>query len=351
MSAYIQWEKLNMLRTTDGRLIALEKLSGWDMLATIEKINPALASRLQELLTEDPDYNFYKASYPFGSKIIDDGKCCLSLSDGGSIAFDDPTLPETIALDLSFDPDTEDPLAIILNKVSEFYLSTQDRVQSHSLIAPGQLFGIPRAVDNTNHIPVSALGLNLNAGARSLFMLSRISDKIYHARLREHYGIPQEVPESLTAHWQIFVEIAKLTNCPWRAEIIYFPRKLIRKLQESSCADLVNCLMQLHRASYNIWHNVSSVWNNAFYDIEQAQHLTNYPMYSLNTAKHLFILAANSVPGFKPATNDTSAPISLITDAYINVYKIAQKNKFYGGKQNPIKWKLIAVSYPRKNSF
>jgi len=144
--------------------------------------------------------------------------------------------------------------------------------------------------------------------------------------LREHYGIPQEVPESLTAHWQIFVEIAKLTNCPWRAEIIYFPRKLIRKLQESSCADLVNCLMQLHRASYNIWHNVSSVWNNAFYDIEQAQHLTNYPMYSLNTAKHLFILAANSVPGFKPATNDTSAPISLITDAYINVYKIAQKN-------------------------
>ncbi len=43
-------------------------------------------------------------------------------------------------------------------------------------------------------------------------------------------------------------------------------------------------------------------------------------MYALFTARQLFFIAANSAIGFKPATNEESAPIKLIQDSYTNDY-------------------------------
>ena len=334
-----------MLKTKDGRLLDVEELNLREVVNIIAKINPNLAKTMN-LLDDGLNYTFYKASYRFGDRIINNGKCYLPLMSGGSISFDDPELPDTLRNDLSYDKEKkEEPLGIALNKNSEFYLLGKNGVQTQSILHPGQVFGVPRATDaNANNNSTSVLESNLNAGSRLLFMLSKISDKIGHAKIQEHYEITMKAPATQQDHWALFVEIANKSDCKWRSEIIYFPRKLISQLKNIEWAALANCLMHTHRASYNIGHRVTRFWNQAFHEIENDKQLARfYSMQSIETAKELFRLAAGITYGFKPATNNNSAPISLIVDTYTNVY-----NQL--GKQNHLPIIMESAKFDLHNS-
>lgn len=308
-----------MLTTKSGKSIVVEEVNWNYVIKKSLLINPELAE-MMTLIGDDANYKFYKASYQFGDPIIDNGNCYLSLATGGSIAFNDPDMPEQVRQNLSYN-EIEDPLGLILNKSSEFYLSDV-KVEPKSIIHAGQLFGIPRAIDdNTHDNSTSVRALNLNAGSRSLFMLSGIGNSTCHSKLQEHYGIKSPTPDSSQDHWAVFADIAKMANFPWRCEIIYFSRNWINKLKSDAWALLAKRLMLQHRASYSIWHKVEDVWNRAFQDIEQEKELTkHYPLQSLIIAKQLFMLSANIMPGFRPAINDDSAPISAIKEAYSNIY-------------------------------
>ncbi|MEN9391362.1 MAG: hypothetical protein RL017_660, partial [Pseudomonadota bacterium] len=229
--------------------------------------------------------------------------------------------------DLAYDFDTEDPLGIVISKTSEFYISAQDGTYPHSLITPGQMFGITRAVDTLDVLPsASALIWNLNAGAKSLFMLSKISDKESHYKLQQKYKIKSQVPASTNEHFALFVELSRKINSNWQSEIIYFPRDWINKLKTAAWAEISTTLIHNHRKSYNLWHNQMVLWNAAFIEIEQEKSLINYPMYSLATAKQMFIIAGNSAIGFKPATTDEMGPMAELQELYINVYGLKGTN-------------------------
>lgn len=117
--------------------------------------------------------------------------------------------------------------------------------------------GIPRALDkNVYQTSTSALNVNLNAGAKSLFMLSGIRDQHYHKNLQEHYGIKLPAPDSLNKHWQIFADITQKSKSPWRCEVLYFPRKWIDRLKSQEWIILADYLMQMHRSYYNVWQNI-----------------------------------------------------------------------------------------------
>lgn len=316
-----------MLITKDDKLLAIEELTWADLVTAIALHNPNLAEAMK-LINNTQEFVFYKASYRFGDKIINDGQCYLPLSDGGCIAFDDSRLPSKLRNDLYYRK-TEDPLGLIISKNSELYLFGDDGVQPQAIMHPGQMFGIPKAIDNNSReTSTSALEFNLNAGSRSLFMLSKISDQIAHSKIQEHYGTKILTPTSPQEHYALFVDIANKANCPWRCEIIFFPRKWINKLKSFEWAALANCLMHTHRDSYSIWHKVSEIWNKTFSEIEREKKLIKkYPMQSIITAKQLFMFAANITPGFRPAINDHCAPVSLILDAYTNVYdKLTRQN-------------------------
>lgn len=191
------------------------------------------------------------------------------------------------------------------------------------------MLGIPRAIDEyTNNNSTSALGANLNAGSRSLFMLSKISDQAGHGKLQEHYGITLRAPSTPQEHWALFVEIANKSNCEWRNEVIYFSRTWINQLKSDEWAAIARRLTHIHRASYSIWHNVSDIWTKTFQDIERDKKFSKYySMQCIDTARELFKLAGGITHGFKPATNDDSAPINLIIDAYTKVYdKLSHHN-------------------------
>lgn len=315
-----------MLKTKNGRSIDVEELTLSDVVDEISSIDSDLATALDALAHNCSDLTFYKASYQFGSKIISNNNCYLPLSNGESISFNDKDLPDSLLADLYFNPDTEDPLGMVLNKTSEFYLFNSGIIQPYSLIGRGQMFGIPRAVYNDiKDIPTAAVNLNLNAGARSLFMLSSIGDQYHHSKLQAHYGIKLDAPTSLAGHWNVFVDLARKASSPWRCEIIYLPRKWIDKLKTPEWAIITNCLLKLQRMSYNIWHNGARVWETTFQNIERQKKLHSYPMNSLNIAKQLFMLAGNSAVGYRPAQDEDAAPISLLQNAYANMYSLKQR--------------------------
>lgn len=320
---------MNMLKTNDGRFLAVEELNWADVVTVLAKTNPELAKTM-DLLDDDLDCVFYKASYRFGDRIINNGKCYLPLADGRSTTFDDPELPDALLNDLSYDKERkEDPLGLVLSKNSEFYLPGEDGVQTQSIIHPGQMFGIPYAIDDgTNNNATSALDADLNAGSRSLFMLSKISDQNGHGRIQEHYGIASRAPSTPQEHWALFVDIANKSNCEWRSEIIFFPRKWINQLKDDNWAAISKRLTHIHRAAYSIRHKVADIWHKAFTEIERDKSFARYySMQAIDTARELFELAGNIAYGFKPATNDDSAPMSLIKDAYTNIYDKLAKQK------------------------
>lgn len=311
-----------MLKTTSNIEINLQKLKANEAEDIIEQLRPDLAKIMNSYDLDN--FSFYRASYPFGSPIINSGKCYLSLSNGESISFNDPQLPAEIAEDLNYDPLNEEPLAIILSKNSEFYLPTGDTIMPHAIVHPGDMYGIPKAINSEAD---SSLVWNLNAGARYLFTLTKVTSQPRHNELHKTYGVTESIPLSPLEQWKIFTEIAKNAKSPWRSEVLYFPRKLINLLKTPEFAKMSDCLQKIRRESYNIWHNTALVWDASFNNIEVEQKLTHYSSYALSTARQLYLIAANSAPGFRPAIDEDSAPIKLFQEAYAEVYGLKEDNQ------------------------
>jgi len=307
-----------MIKTIDNIEIGIAKLKTNEAENLLKLLRPDLTKVMKSYDLDD--FSFYKVSYPFGSPIIDAGKCYLPLANGESIEFNDPRLPKELADDLGYDPMTEDPLAVILSKNSEFYLPTRDTIMPHAVIHPGEMWGIPKAIDSDAD---SSLIWNLNAGARYLFTLTRVTSQPMHNKLQKTYGIQSGIPFSPLEQWAVFVEIAKCAKSPWRCEVLYFPRKLINLLKTPEFVEMSDCLQKIRRESYNIWHNTALTWDTVFNNVEVEKYLTHYSPYALSTAKQLYLIAANSAPGFRPATDDDSAPIKLLQEAYTKVYGLA----------------------------
>ena len=310
-----------MLTTNTGLELNVEELSWDDAYPLIKGVLPSLSQVMESY--DNDDLKFYKARYYFGAKIFNAGKCYLPLKNGDSVDFNSELLPDSLVKNLSYDEKREDPLGILLSKTSELYLETGSRIMSHSVVNPGYVFGIPRAIDpdDSVHMPSrSSLTWNFNSGARAIFFLNRITAKSKHEKLLKELKIKAVVPESTEEQWTVFVEIAKSLEFPWYSEVLFFSREFVQRIRKAESFQLANYLMMLHRGSYNVWHNTALIWNAVFSEIEQKKHLTHYSMYSIFTARQLFLIAANSAIGFKPAMTDSSAPYSAIKDTYGKIY-------------------------------
>ncbi|MFO0319992.1 MAG: hypothetical protein ACK5Z5_06280, partial [Neisseriaceae bacterium] len=225
----------------------------------------------------------------------------------------------------SYNQAATNPLGIVISKNSEFYLPTGRRIMPHKIATPGYLFGLSRILDNVsrgdNKTPsgLSSFIWDLNAGARSIFMLPKISDNLGHNKLIKKYSLVASKPASLDDQWAVFKELAERTNSNWRAEVLFFGNKWLEKLSEPEYARLVVYLSGKYRMAQDMWHNVQG-WQATFSKIEYENRLSSYSPYTLDTARHLFNVATNGAPGFRPAIDDSSAPIAMIQRVYTSDY-------------------------------
>ncbi len=316
-----------MLTTEENQTLDLDELNWSEARLLLLPLAPDLV-KIIDALAPDASYTLYKARYPFGAKIIDKTDCYLPLKNGKTIHFNDDYLPQNISKNLRYDPMTTNPVGIVLSKQSEFYLSTNNRMMPYAMVSPGDMFGLARILDNAEATQEGELThrsffmWEMTSGARSLFMLPKITENLSHTRLNKRYQLSLTKPEGCETHWDIFKAIAEKEQSPWRSEFLYFSNQWFTKLTDPAWSDFYNYCLRKNRLSYSYWRNILS-WQITFNVIEQTKNL-RFSSYTLDTAKHLFAIAAGSLPGFKPATDETAAPIHLLQEAYVEGYGLTE---------------------------
>lgn len=300
--------------------INIEILNLDELISHIEHLHPELVHAFKKSEISKK-YRFYKAKYRYGDKILSKKDIYLSLSDGGSVCINNAEISKELQEDLQYDTKTQDPLALFLTKISEAYFHKKNVLHSSSLLAPGNFIGIPRALNVGNSARSTITDVEINAGCRSSFMLSKISHKNVYKKISKITGIDISVPTSYENHWPSFVDIANALNSEWCCEVIYFPRNFIEDLKTIELAPINVGLNNIHTKTYNIKHSAGNIWNLLYFaELEKDKLLQKNNLFYLDIVKHLFMLSANSAIGFQPATSDETAPNSVIQDFYKTKY-------------------------------
>lgn len=339
-------------KTTDGQVLDIIELT-WDKARKLLiKMIPDLV-KIIDKISPSSEYKLYKVKYPFGATIFDKNESYLPTIDGNHVSFNDPSLPKALIKNLSYNPETSNPVGIVLDKFSEFYLTVGNRIMPYSIVKPGELIGLARILDNADNKFIDSKHLSffmweLTSGARSILMLPKITENISYSRLKKAYDLTIDKPQNYENHWEVFREIAQKSNSEWKSEFLFFSNNWFSKLEDVAWIELYNYFLNSNRRSYGYWRNILS-WQITFNMIEQERNL-RLSSYTLDTAKHLFAIASGVFPGFEPATDDNSAPIALIKDAYINEYGLAnyyptimQPAHFNLDSNNPV---YYSINYP-----
>lgn len=309
-----------MASVSDSSL-ALEKCYWRDVREQVTALNPEFASLVDEINPSD-EYYFYRTKYPYGSEILKRGAFFLPKKNGELTPFLGPDVPEEIRHDLGYNLNTN-PVTIPLNKSLELFVSIDQQLIPFTLVQPGNILGLSRILDlsKQKHSSHAAMSIwDMTAGARSVFMLPKVSDTASHNRLKKAFLLQQEKPFSLLDHWHVFRELASKAdqNDQWEAEMLFMSGSWFEALESNDWLKLRCHLLVSNRRGHEFWHNAFS-WNLIFSHIHQSHNIKASP-HIIDTVKHLFTIATGNAPAFEVATHDQLAPISFLEEVYLNDY-------------------------------
>lgn len=298
----------------------------------VHSTNPEFA-KLVDDLSPGEECPIYLARYRFGDQYAKNGHFGIPLTEGGVEYISDPNMPQAIYDDLSYNTQSSNPMTFVLNKGFEAYFTAEDRVVSFALIKPGSLIGIWDILDHLSGDPNSQQGSyyhsspftwNFTAGARSTFLLPKVSSAASHIKLKQHYHIKSGKPNSLTQHWRIFKELA---NSPyfdetWEMEVLLFPQAWIDRLRDKAWAEFRYYLFCWGWHVTDFLRN-QYIWNLIFARIQHLWHVKT-SAYIADSAKHIFTIGVGGAPGFVPATDEQLLPLRGIQQAYTEHYGLKE---------------------------
>lgn len=311
----------------------------------VAKVNPKLAETIDQINPSE-DYTLYKIRYSYGDEILKRG--IFQIPENGNIVpLMGSKLPDKVKQDLHYNYQSN-PLLLVLNNSSEIFLHWNDRIIPFSLMEPGSVLGGWGVLDE----PISQHPLltvwDMTAGARSLFFLPKVSDKVFHTKLMNGLGLNSLVPRSLNDQWTVFRDMARNAKDthPWHTEILCFSGKWFQQLSQKAWQPLRCFLLDY------CWKHSDFLRNKAFSDLifsivrEQGKIEPN--AYANDIIKTLFAISAGNIMGFAPALDNKDAPISLLQDMYVNGgYKLNKyppilmtPKYFKQGNQQPVYYSL-----------
>lgn len=331
----------------------MEKVSWQEIRHEVAAVNPELASIIDKI---DPanKFSLFNACYPFGTEILRKGQLYVPNSNGELLSLADSS-NATIRGELDYNF-ASNPVSIILKNSAEIFMLLEGHsIPLYGLISPGKIFGTWKVLSETNtHTP--AFLWEMTAGARSLFMLAKISEITSHTRLQREFNIRADKPKSLLEHWQIFRELAQNKDFgqPWQTNMLFFSAKWFQHLNDPSWREFYCYLLRQGWAGTEYWRN-KYLWDMIFSLILRKKDIKANP-YIVDTVKHLLAMSVGAVPGFAPAIDDTAGPISRLQEIYSTIYHlenyapiIMQPQLFHmNGPDKPVYYSL---EYPSTIEF
>lgn len=286
--------------------------------ADVKNVNPELANVIDEI---DPgkEYTIFKLTYPYGAEILQKGNLFLPNKNGDLIPIQehDSYIKDKLGYNLF-----SNPVGMVTKGSAELFLELDDRlVQFYGIVPSGKIFGLWRILSSPPHHHPSFLW-SLSSGARSVFMLPRVTDSGGYARLRKHFLIDVDKPKDALGHWEIFRRIANSSKNKdlWNMEILFFSKKWFEDMDKKKMQPFALYI-------YKTGWKGSEFWRNKFFldillSMLQKQEKLKPTIHIVNTVKYLVTMACGSVSGFAPAIDNSFAPIERIQEAFLDVYKL-----------------------------
>lgn len=289
--------------------------------ADVLNTNPELATLIDQL-SPDNSYQLIKASYLFGDLVIDNGVLQIPSTTGALSRYDDLSCDSEIKQQISY---SIIPLILTLNAANEVFIDTGSRIIPLNLFYSGSLLGLFEIMDyNFNNM--TRPKWSVSAGARSIFMLPKISESIGFKKLRMNFNIPPSLNlKKMENHWSVFSALASNENFeqPWRNEILIFTKKWL----EPNFND-VNWVKFQQYLFGHAWHQakfaigkieLSLIWEE-FINSIASRNLKPTP-YIADQVKHLMAIASGRWPGFRPVDNSQQvAPTNALEKIFIDIY-------------------------------
>ena len=303
--------------------IPLMTVQTWDEVkSSVELVNPKLFQLINEFQPK-LGFDFVRVRYHFGQYIIKNGCLQLPVARNQVVPFSHQVIPTDIQERLNY---SYVPIAIFLNKKAEVFYESAERIMPTKIFNQGSMFGLwemfdPPPVEFTKSV------WNITAGARSLFMLPKISNQVAHKKLQKQYKIQSYVPGNLMQHHPIFSELAQIEEVsqPWSMDVLFFSKQwqAIKENTDEKSLRLSHFLLQ------EAWRQSSNCRNNMSFDMAweifsnavTKRNLKPKPLI-INTLKHLLAIHDGFYPGYAPAVNDDAAPIEWLQNIYLNTYQI-----------------------------
>ncbi len=287
----------------------------------VAEIKPDFAKAVDALSINDEHY-FVKCTYPFASKVLNKAMLMIPAGvDGALIPLNDPGVDARIKDALSYNLNSN-PVSMILKNSFELYLPLADRtIPLNGLMGPGTIFGTFRVLNSSGSFQPKFIW-DMTAGARSMFMLPRISESTRHMKIKKYFDLRAEKPTTAMSHWQVFKELSRHPEFPqsWDAEILFFSKKWFDHLDDK---EWVNFYYQFYRS---IWSGTEFLRNQPIWSLIHSlilQHYEGRPSaYVCDTVKYLIHVGIGAQPGFAPARNNSAGPIEGLQKVYKEEYEI-----------------------------
>lgn len=294
--------------------VVMHQVDLCEALDEVRKVNPELAGLL-EAISPGISFPLIKAKYRYGSTIMDRGAFCLDPSE--------MECSEGVAESIS---DGMGIMALQLSKSCEKFYQMGDRIIPFDVYAPGEMFGLAHALSGlTGHVPHRPTW-QISAGARSVFMLPRVTDTRSHKRLNVEFGFSDKPPNTLAEHCSVFRAIDRGTQqeAPWVCELLLFPKQWFEVRNDPDWLRLHNYLL---RTAFNKAQESNQSWGQnliweQFSATVRMKNLKPGP-YMADTLRHILTISSGIMPAYQViGDEEDTLPVSLIESAYLDVYQL-----------------------------
>lgn len=295
------------------------KISWTKIRKKIEKLDKNLCEIIDDLAPNIPD--LYFARYSFGVDLLKDGILCLPNEKREPIPINDLSMPLELKTAIGYSSLTN-PLSVLLTNTMELYIKNHDRVIPYATCTPGSILGIWKTLDNKFDLfhSLDRAGWGIASGAKSIFLLPKITEDRGHKRVLKQFYIEEDKPTTYSDHWNIFSKLCKSSQNDWCTESIFFSAEWIDKINTQKFQPLKFYLLN------KAWEN-SSFWRNRFtlkilLDTIERRYSLKPSSFVADTTMHIFSIASGGLPAFSPTSNELSGPISFLQKIYADIYRL-----------------------------
>lgn len=318
-------EAIRMVSNSGFSELNLDEVS-WESIRTaVSAKNPSLAEAIDQLNTKK--IPFYKARYRYGAEIVSRGNFYLPHKNGRLVHINDKSVPDSLRNKINY---SSIPLCLVLSRSNEVYVETSERIIPLNYFLPGDLFGVFESINfMTGNDHQTALW-SVSAGARSTFLLPRISDSIGHNKIRKQLSISAKVPSNLSEHQKIFAQIVSRhdeiskNDDAWENEILILPVDLFSS-NKSDAFELYKFMMSICWEQSQLFQDSIEFnlrWST--FSEEIGNRNLKPRVYIVSMIKFLYSIGAGSNLAFIPNTNLDALPADIIEQVYTEIYGLKQ---------------------------